>query len=375
MIVNELLSYACFYLNNSSLDNIKRLMLNFYTHDEIIDSKKLLWNLSSSELNSYIERKSSENRTCDDANLNDIFEALVKLDLTQNLPDFVAKDFSRIPERSPEELNLTYILDRISRLEKAVRISDNIVATHANSISKFENNDFDSKFSKLENKIQEHGVALADLTARSKFNFADNDKSLQSLPIGRNYDFKAINDNSVAGSVDNDSDWISIVDQFDVPDVTKNKNYNDATLRFLNLYDKKSIKQRKRKITTKSKKNSNFDANIKCDTHICDQGLKGAPNQKGVLYLGRVSQGSRDQVFDYMHSNGEDVHDVSLVSNLNARFKSFKIIVSRDECSKLLDKYFWPEGVIVKPWRNYNNPHKSKEYFNSMYRPVPARNN
>ena len=60
------------------------------------------------------------------------------------------------------------------------------------------------------------------------------------------------------------------------------------------------------------------------------------------------------------------MHDISLVSNIN--FKSFRIIVSRDNCRRLLDKFFWPDGVIVKPWLNYNNTYKSKEYYNSMHR-------
>ena len=349
MIVNELLTYASFYLNNSSIDNIKKIMLNFYSHEEIVDSKKLLWSISGTDLGCYSDRKSSEKRTCDDANLSDIFEALLKLDSIQNLPEFVARDLSKIPERSPEELNLTFILDRINRLEKSVRITDDIVITHSTLLSKFEINDFDSKFTKLENKIQEHGVALADLTARSRIEYIDDNKSLQSLPIDNSVDeFKVINTD--VESAGDDGDWTSLVGQSDFSNVTKKKSYNDATLQFLNRYDRKSCKKRKRIGNFKSENNFNKKCTATDNSGIYNHGdieLKGAPSRKESLFLGRVSQGSCDSVIKYIHSKGVDVHDISLVSNIN--FKSFRIIVSRDNCRRLLDKFFWHDGVIVKP--------------------------
>ena len=48
MIVNELLTYACFHLNDSLADNIINVMLDFYSHEDIVEAKRLLWDVSES---------------------------------------------------------------------------------------------------------------------------------------------------------------------------------------------------------------------------------------------------------------------------------------------------------------------------------------
>lgn len=344
MIVNELLTYACFHLNNSTLDNIKKVMLDFYSHDEIIESKKLLWNISGIKLGSYIDRKTTEKRSCDDANLSDIFDALIELDLDDEIPEFVAKDLKKIPERNPEELNLTSILERISKLEKSARSSDVLLTTHADFISQIDLFDISEKFSRLENKIQEHGVALTDLTIKNKYE-NNNNESFNEV----------VNECNIieVDNIGNDSDWISIegqpVDQ-----------YKTSVNKF-------RYRRRKRKSTQKIQEKKNNTKPVFANNIENNYELKGAPNYS-ALYLGRVLEGSKDLINKYMHSRNIDVQDVSIVSRPNSRFKSFKLIVSRDHTNILLDKYFWPKGVIVKPWRNFSVPHKSKEYFNSFYR-------
>ena len=56
-VINELLSYSCFYINNSTIDNIKKIVNLFYCEDEIIQAKKVLFDISGEDLGSFLEKK------------------------------------------------------------------------------------------------------------------------------------------------------------------------------------------------------------------------------------------------------------------------------------------------------------------------------
>ena len=118
-IVNELLTYAIHYLNSSTIENIKKVVQQFYSDDDILDAKKLLWESRSEILGQFPERKSTKSRNAASANTIDIFEALIKLDAQGKLPNVVAKNIDKIPNRQPEELNLLYVVQRLANLEKS----------------------------------------------------------------------------------------------------------------------------------------------------------------------------------------------------------------------------------------------------------------
>ena len=128
--INELLSYASFYLNNSNISNIKKLISNFYDDQDILTAKRLLWKVSGTKLDAYLERKTTPTRTSGEANINDIFDSLQKLDAIECMPTFVAKDLNRIPDRQPEEINLISILNRIATLEKNNKIYEDTLSNH-----------------------------------------------------------------------------------------------------------------------------------------------------------------------------------------------------------------------------------------------------
>ena len=117
LFINELLSYACHFLRNSAVDNIKKIIEGFYTEEEILESKQFLWNVAEDNLEAFIARKSTNKRSCSSANLEDILDALNKLDSEDRLPKFVAYNLSRVPDRQPEELNLFCVINRLTTIE------------------------------------------------------------------------------------------------------------------------------------------------------------------------------------------------------------------------------------------------------------------
>ena len=121
MIINEVLSFFSFYLDRCSQDHIKKTASNFYTAEEIYEAKKVLWdNFQDSISSNFQDRKSTDKRPAIDANIVDILKALKDLDSADVNFVFLSLNLNRIPSFNPEELNLTYMLERIRNLEEKV---------------------------------------------------------------------------------------------------------------------------------------------------------------------------------------------------------------------------------------------------------------
>ena len=130
VVVSELLCYAAHYLNRSPPDNIQKILLNAFTPEEIFEAKKSMWcphNLP--HLKKFQIRKTTPNRHCSEANLNDIFDAFYQLD---NVADFVkvkfvAHNLVKLPTVQPEELNELSLLKKIEVLEKKFEVLESRV--------------------------------------------------------------------------------------------------------------------------------------------------------------------------------------------------------------------------------------------------------
>ena len=139
MIINELLSYTLHYLEKSTIENIRKVLSNFYTLDEVKNSKKLLWDVYKDDLTDYQDRKSTENRSAKDAHLDDIFKALKTLDELSRELKFVAHDLDRIPSFNPEELNTTLLLERVNLIEKKLKSYDETLSNQRCDIMTIQN--------------------------------------------------------------------------------------------------------------------------------------------------------------------------------------------------------------------------------------------
>ena len=131
LFINELLSYACHFMKNSALDNIKKIIDYFYTEEEILESKQFLWSVAENDLEPLVTRKSTNKRSGSSANLEDILDALNKLDSEDKLPKFVAYNLSRVPDRQPEELNLICVINRLATVENKLKQYDDTLSSHA----------------------------------------------------------------------------------------------------------------------------------------------------------------------------------------------------------------------------------------------------
>ena len=117
-IHSELLCFMHYYAQSCSPDKIKRVVLCFYCNDQIKEAKEILWGQFKDKLKDFKRRKTTPQRSEDEAHVADIFEALDDLDKLNVAVQFYALDLSKVPKHSPEEINELAILDRLSALER-----------------------------------------------------------------------------------------------------------------------------------------------------------------------------------------------------------------------------------------------------------------
>ena len=108
LIVDELLSYVGFYREKSSVDAMRRSVLNFYSPSDSCQSKRTLIGQLSSQLAScafVAERRNSTARAAHEAEIDDILNTFDVLDLQNILVDrkFVTSNLDNLPKYGPEE--------------------------------------------------------------------------------------------------------------------------------------------------------------------------------------------------------------------------------------------------------------------------------
>lgn len=125
IVVNHILTYASFYRNRSTENNLLKVLTSFYSAGEINEGKKCLLSEFSDELANCllkVERRSSSARSAHHAEAEDIIGLLNHIDTTGSLINvrFVAAELDRIPCYGPEELNICTVVDKQVHMETVV---------------------------------------------------------------------------------------------------------------------------------------------------------------------------------------------------------------------------------------------------------------
>jgi hypothetical protein len=131
IIIDELL---CFLMNNFAKvpkANILAVIANFYSVDEIIAGKRVLFtfaeSVSAEGLPRFINRKEGDKKRRLD--VEDIYNLAVQLDqLKVLLPTFVALDLSRIPPINPSEADVCALATSVSHLRLELNAMTNLSA-------------------------------------------------------------------------------------------------------------------------------------------------------------------------------------------------------------------------------------------------------
>ena len=125
VIYSELLMYVIYHRDRSSHDLLKKVILSFFTPDEIGDAKRQLVSAFSTDLegsNALTDRRKSVARRVHEAEFDDICTMVDILDV-RNLLDrvnFAAIRWDRIPKYGPEDTNPGAVIERQMQLEATV---------------------------------------------------------------------------------------------------------------------------------------------------------------------------------------------------------------------------------------------------------------
>ena len=93
--------------------------------------------------------------------------------------------------------------------------------------------------------------------------------------------------------------------------------------------------------------------------------VKGATAPPDELFISRVDGDTTEaDMAEYILDLGVHIIDLELTSHYEARNKSFKLTVNKNDFYKLLDASLWPDGVKVG---RYRKPRNNREYSNRQY--------
>ena len=118
MIVNGLLCYAIHHLGSAANDNIELTIKNFYNHEEVVEAKEALWAACGEHLKPLSMCKKGKLRSAKEGNIEEIMEALVKLDATSKTPEVFVSNLDTVPDRQPESWNYASMIQEVAALKR-----------------------------------------------------------------------------------------------------------------------------------------------------------------------------------------------------------------------------------------------------------------
>ena len=119
VVQSELLTYVVHYYQINSAEKIKNTVLAFYTAEEIVTAKTVIWHAYENCLPPERRRVTTDKRSANEANLTDIIGAVSDLDAKGKVLSgrFCAMKLDRLPKYAPEETNVMAMMDRMRVVE------------------------------------------------------------------------------------------------------------------------------------------------------------------------------------------------------------------------------------------------------------------
>ena len=125
IVVNELQTYVAYCRNRANGEELRHVILSFYTSTDIHEAKDIVVNEFRASIGvspMLTERRDSTARPAHEAELDDIIGLLALLDEQGRLrgTQFVAADMERLPKFGPEELNVGAVVLRQQKLDAII---------------------------------------------------------------------------------------------------------------------------------------------------------------------------------------------------------------------------------------------------------------
>lgn len=357
MIINELLAYAMHFVNTSAYDNVKRIIQSFYSSSEIITAKKALWEACGDVLGKLPERKSTDKRPGSVAHIIDILDALKSLDALEKLPDVVARNLDRLPDRQPEELNLLMIVQRVAALEKSSEQHSDALSSIAVDVLNLK----ESRHRSFSDALISGRPAIHEDSNVNTAIQTDEEAATPSEVASQstqddavvNRQSKTVLNHSMSVAVPSSSRRLPSHHRNQTrPDASKYAGRrNETRLRASEVNAGRTRQVQPDKdgfVPVMSRRGRRV---IGCGKASVS-GFEGAPPPLRHIWVSRVHRGTAETLSTFIEKQQVKVFYNEKVSHENAKFSSFKIGISKNDLAKVLDDSFWPQGVQCQPWRD-----------------------
>lgn len=302
-VVNELLAYACYYINTSPVEKIHTVIAKFFVLNEIETAKNTLYETMGDALGKKHVRKDSLTRPASDANVTDILTALKNHWSIEAGPQFVALDMARIPKWGPEEISLYTLTDRMNLMEYEMnKMKQELHALSVNTADAMTNH----------NKVNTHD----DIGPEISTNILQNDTN--------------INDKKTYSAVFKAAPSHPRTDGLQ-PFSNKPRNTHEKHTNGI-MSTKKHGRTRPKPIIGKCKKE-----NIR---GVC---------KKTDIFIYRVLNDTEDAAIEKLFKDAKiPVFSFERVSHAEAKMKSFKVNIPLSNFDDVCNPDFLPEDVMCR---------------------------
>ncbi len=294
VIVNELLCYITQYMHSTTNAGLKAVCARYFSDEDIAIAKGIIWSLADAHLSSFKSRNDSKLRSAAEADLNDLLDALGKIDGKVKLPTFAAVNIDKMPRFNPEDLDLFSLNERLSQLEKKFELHECMMEKR--SISSVM--DSSKLYSSAVKSPTVPNVTKAQPPKQSATAHTD-EKGKKPPPTKKG--------------------------------TSLNHEIKDAEGFEFPRYHRKRLR-------------ANQNDNV-VKGNASPSKIRGAALTRDMFVSHLDRDTNAKDLEDHIKEKGIVVIDIEQKSNEKANLKSFKVKVNKSDYEKMMDPEIWPRGV------------------------------
>ena len=403
MINSPLLSYVHASLQTGTKEQIRRVVLGHFDPKLVTDAKNDLWASYADVLGEKKTRKGSNSKSKYEFEMDDIFDAMDKLDALKIEPNFVvsATDLFLLPRTRPEEVLSISIIERLSTLEcQMQRIIEEYVVdpcrseifstlkdiAHDNIALKKRIDALempppsgarvpDQRIPQIHRPLKVHQQSQQLLVQQPQQPQQSQQPqqpqqltppSSQQLQMQQPQQEQQVPPPTQSSSPPPSQMQQPQLQQLNMPSHLPPESSIRASresLHSLASWPSMSTTSQGFKLPAKQVRRNRRRAMRNCGTRptLEDSHLKGAPVPMRDLFIYRVMKPSTcNDIITYIKGLklNVEVADIELVAHPEAKYNSFRVSCNITSFKRLLNGEIWPDGVCVDRFRSKNNGQK-----------------
>ena len=369
-VKNELLAYIQYYINRSTKENLKNVIIRSFSSEDVSVAKTILWSGCQAVLGSMDTRHASAVRTIKEADAADIINGFDKLDKSPfDMPTYVAVDIEKIPKIAPEDMEFTSIFERLSIREQRVSFTEGRANANCDTIKALQLTVQEELLtidkSKSMIKVPEDsyaGILKKPMVSSS----APHKETKQTNAINSVWemeDHKALDRNTVKlpgteapYEKPQKSGRLSQISKLQMSDSYQTKNTENSSVTSADGFrlSREEIRKRRR---VKQRRDAVYGKR----QHTS---LRGGPKITELFIFNVCPDTSDNDLKDFIENEGIEILSLNCISHQESIMKSFKLSVDVKFKDTIMEADFWPEGIAC---RKYFRPRINNNVFSHFH--------